>query len=175
MFKTALFIITALISFSHPAFAEEEVAAEEITIEERVMMSTFMFYQSGLAFDEVCNKTDPVTRHDFNKPENVNLMGNQQMLAARIGNLMQMRLPKETIDQLVERLVKITEKAKIMVTEGLNKYGCESQNAKNAKQSYALFAQNHPSQVSAIIDNEIIKQGGSITAPANTPVPKEEE
>ena len=144
---------------SLPAYAEQKAAS----IEEQVLMETFIGYQSALVFDEVCNKNDPKSRYDFEKPENVNLMGNQQMLAARIGGLQHLRFPEASVDDLVKKLVATSAAIESKIAEKVRSDGCESRAGKAAGEAYKLFSQAHPAQVFGLIDKKIVEKGGTVT------------
>lgn len=135
----------------------------EATIEETVLMQSFASFQAALAYNEVCNGIVPKDRYDTKKPENVNLLGNEQMLAARIGGLQHLRFPKATVKELVEKLVDTAQTLRKKVIATLESDGCDSSKGKAAGKAYLLYSKTHPFQIFSMINKEITKRGGTIT------------
>lgn len=139
-------------------------AQEKPTIEEEVLMRTFGSYQAALVFDEKCNDVAPKDRFDLSNAKNVNLIGHEQMLAARIGGVQHARFPDAEVDVLVKRLVKAKKIIKDSAYKTLNEKGCESAEAQASKKTLEMFIKAHPSQIFTLANKEIIKRGGTVTS-----------
>jgi len=137
---------------------------KEATIEEIVVMETFVAYQAALAYDEICNNNSAQDRFkNMNKKENIMLIGHEQMLAARAGGLQHIRFPDATVDELVVRLVNGLSKTKEKTENLLKEKGCTSPEANKIKAAYTMFSKSHPAQIFSLIDKKIIRQGGRVT------------
>lgn len=137
---------------------------EPASIEEQVLLKTFTAFTVALKYDEVCNGADPKARFDFNKKENVLILGTEQMLAARLGGLMHLRRPDKPAKDLVDVLVKMRDKVGQEAEAGLKSKTCDSAEAKQTAKALEIYKNTHPSIVFAMIDKEIEKQGGKVTS-----------
>lgn len=136
---------------------------QSTSVEEKVLQQSFAGYQAGLAYDEVCNGNDPKSRYDFSKPENVYLMGSQNLLAGRIGGLLRLRFPESTQEELVERMLQTAKAMNQSAASALKEHGCESDAGVSASRSWTLYTKVHPMQISTFIDKAIVDQGGAVT------------
>jgi len=146
-------------------FVVLNVQAQSTTIEEQVLVQSFSVYQMGLAYDEICNKTDPKTRYDTKKKENVMLFGNQNLLTARIGGLMHKRNPDKTVDELVEDLINLSKVIEQAIKKKLNEQGCKGEAAQAAENAFKLYSTAQPIQINSFLDKRIVEGGGTITPP----------
>ena len=135
------------------------------TIEEEVLLEAFSMYQVALVYDEVCNKTDPKTRYDTKNKENILLLGNQNLLAARFGSVQHIRFPDKSVDELVGKLLDSFEKIQDKIRNELEKQGCDGKVAQDAERVLKLYTGFHPMQISALLDKKIEERGGTITPP----------
>ena len=147
---------------------------DSLTVEQKVLMGTFASYQSALVYDEVCNGTDPKSRYDFGKIENVNLIGNEQMLVARLGAIQHLSVPDKSIDELVKALHGVAKKFQETARQNLDVKGCDSPEAKSTATAYAVFSSFSPAQLSSVVDGRITEQGGVITLIENIEDVKED-
>ena len=95
-----------------------------------------------------------------------------------MGGLIHLRNPKETVDQVLERLLKIKEKAQKVTEDVLEKEGCDSVEGQNTAKALKLYTGVQPWNMLALIDGEITKQGGTITSNETinaVPPPEEKE
>lgn len=136
----------------------------ETTIEEKITMKSFVGYLTALTYDEVCNGTDQKSRQDLKQRQNVMLLGNQSMLAARVGGLWHVRNPEKSVEEGVKYLITIKEKVQSKFKETLNSKGCSSDEAKQAAKAYKLYSEYHPSIIFGLIDKSIKEAGGSVTS-----------
>lgn len=139
--------------FSLPAYAEQKAPS----VEEQVLMETFIGYQSALVFDEVCNKGGSSSQAGAK-----NLAGNQEMLAARIGGLQKLRYPQASAADLNQKLKATSKAIEGKIAEKVRKDGCESRAGKAAGEAYELFSQAQPSQLSGLIDKKVADKGGTV-------------
>ena len=151
-------------------FTEKNYAKEGMTVEEKILLKSFTVYQASLTYDEICNDVQPKEYYNKdddnpNKTKNVNILGNQQLLVARLGWMQKLRFPKLSIEDVVERLVGMAEKIKNKTAETLKEKGCASKEAESLKNGLLLYSTNHPVQISSFLDKAIIKGGGTITPP----------
>lgn len=148
-----------LLFFAIPAHANPQ----NMTVEEQVIMKSFAGYVGGLVYDEVCNGTDPASRYDFEKPQNVMLMGNQQMLAARAGGVWKIRNPGGSVEDGLAFLLSVQERVEQHSKAVLEEKGCESPEAQSLARLYKLYSETHPGAVFAFIDKSIEDAGGTVT------------
>lgn len=146
--------VILLVFLTFPALAEQKDAS----VEEQVLMETFIGYQSALVFDEVCNKDD-----SSSQGEAENLTGNQQMLTARIAGLQHLRYPDASADELAKQLVTTSKAIEGKIEEKVRADGCESRAGTAAEEAYQLFSQADPAQVYGLIDKKIVEKGGTVT------------
>lgn len=150
-----LFAFASLTACSKPA---------PVTVEETVLMQAFVTYYGALAYDEVCNGTDPKSRYDFGQQQNVMLFGNQNMLAARVGGLWHVRYPERSVDDGVKHLLAIKNKIEAKTKEILKAEGCTSEKSKSFTVGYDFYSKNNPGVIFATLDKEIVKRGGKVTS-----------
>lgn len=126
-------------------------------------------------YDDVCNKTDPKSRYDMNIAANFNRIGNEQLLAGRIGDLMHDHNPRLSVDQGTKRLIKMHDKIAKKFKGVLESQGCESNAALKAKKALYMFQENHPAIFNSFLDKQIAQQGGLPTSPASVESKIDEE
>jgi len=97
----------------------------------------------------------------------VMLLGNEQMLAARIGGLWHIRHPKKSVDEGVKYLLGKADEIKGKAKEIFKTEGCQSDKAAAGAKAYKIYSEAHPAIVIGLIDREIEKQGGKITSPTD--------
>lgn len=133
------------------------------TIEEQLLFKVFSNYVGGLTYDEVCNGTDPKSRYDFEKKENVFLQDNQRMLAARLGGLWHIRYPQKSVDEGVKHLLSIQKKIEEKAHSVLKEKGCDSEQATTLAKAYKQFRTQPSLILMPSLDREIVKRGGRVT------------
>lgn len=138
------------------------------TVEEKILMKGFASYVAALTFDEVCNGTDPKARYDFKQKNHLMLMGNQQMLVARIGGLWYLRHRKKSINEGVAHLFAVQRRLEAKTKKIWKLEGCDSEKAQAAAKAYRLYSETSPAVVMALIDRTIKKEGGTVTPPEAT-------
>ena len=154
------FLILFFISLLLPQFSQ----AASPTIEEQVIMNSFALYQTALVYDEVCNGHDPKDRYDLKKPENVRLLGNEQLLAARFGGVEHGRFPDKSVDEMVAKMTGFSKMIKGKAKETLDSKGCDSEAAQSGEKALKLFTTVIPAQLNELLDAQIKKQGGTVTS-----------
>lgn len=140
-------------------------AFAEATIEEVILTTSFAGFYTAEAYDDYCNKTDPKSRYDMEKKENVNWHANMQILVARIGNLQHIKNPELKIEDAVKHL---RASAHLIKTKALGLFkekGCQSEEAATAAKALQFYTKFPPPFVSAMIDKQIKEKGGTITPP----------
>ncbi|NQZ13619.1 MAG: hypothetical protein HRT94_02175 [Alphaproteobacteria bacterium] len=147
------------------AIMHSPAKAQEVSIEEKTITMAFVNYQTALIYDEICNGTDPKDRYDFEKPENVNLIGHEQMLAARLGGLIKVRMPQISVDDTVKRMTLMRDHTRESVSKKLEEIGCDSDETQSTQSLLNFFSNAHPAQLYAFIDKQITDAGGTITPP----------
>lgn len=160
---TFLLLLSCAVLATVPVSADAK-EGDKPTIEEETLLKSFAAFNGALVYDEVCKGTDPKSRYDFKNPENVNLAGSEQMLAARLGGLQHVRFPDESVEEVIQRLTFIKKKIYDKSRELLEKNGCDSQGAQQAEKALMLYSQTSPEQVMAIIDEHIKELGGKVTS-----------
>ena len=149
MFIRTLIALLIILS-SSAAIAEEPVSHEE-----HILMSHLMSLQAGLAYDEICNKTDPQHRFDFTKPENTNLYATLEMISERLDKVMGVEENEKDADIITNKYVTITADSMKPIRDSLEEFGCDNQNARNAEQSFNYYFNTNPSQIYMAIDEQI--------------------
>lgn len=134
------------------------------TIEEDVFMRSFAIYIAALTYDKECNKNDPKNLYDFSKPDNVNLFGNQQMLAARIGGLWHLRYPEKSVEDGVQVLLNDRKTIEGRTENLLKEKGCASKEGQEMAGILKFYQIRHPAAVMGMIEEKIKQKGGQITS-----------
>lgn len=139
--------------------------ASAITTEEKVMIKGLSGYVIGLAWDEICNGTNPQSRYeDFTKKENVNLIGNRQLFGARLGGVLHVRHPKKSADEILLILNNMEKSIDQKARQKLKGEGCGGETAKAASKTYLLFSSTHPAVINKFMDKSIVDAGGTVTS-----------
>ena len=135
---------------------------KDFTIEETVIMETFVKYSTVAAYDRICMKSEMMNAN-MSDPRKVNYIGNMQFLSARAGGLIQLRNPNLSIMDNAKRLLVLKKDTEKKMEDTLKEDGCDSQKAKYAARLFELFTTAHPAQVYSLVNKEIIKRGGTVT------------
>lgn len=155
------FLIALFLIVPQKAFAQT-------TIEETILTTSFAGFYTAEAYDDYCNKTDPKSRYDMEKKENVYWHGNMQLLVARIGNLQHIKNPDLKIPDAVKHLRASAHLIKTKALGLLKEKGCNSEEATTASKALQFYTKFPPPFVSAMIDKQIKEKGGTITPPPKT-------
>lgn len=145
--------VLLLLMVSTPAYADPSP-------EEQVLRKAFEGYHAAEAYDEYCNKTSAKERM-----KNVNMVGNMQMIVARLGGVAKVRNPDLTVETAVRKLRKVADKIKTNTKKVLEAKGCDSEEGVSTLKAYNFYSKVHPGIFYQQLDQEIIKKGGTPTPP----------
>ncbi len=134
---------------------------EPISIEEKMLMSSFSAVNAAQAYDHVC-QGDTLAAMEQSDPRFANLSGNIQMLAYRIGWFMHERRPNDTVDEAAKRLQDIQKLVAAKTENVLGKEGCEGEAAQDAKKSFDLYTPSEPVAIDRMINEAVVKSGGTL-------------
>ncbi len=134
---------------------------EPISIEEKMLMSSFAAVNAAQAYDHIC-QGDTLAKMKQSDAPFANLSGNIQMLAYRIGWFMHERRPNDTVDEAAKRLQDIQRLVAAKTENTLEKQGCDGEAAKSAKKSFDLYTKNEPVAIDTMINEAVIKSGGAL-------------
>lgn len=155
-----LTLCLAVFNFSVAMAQDEQV----VSVEERVVISGFAVFNAALAFDQVCNGRDPKEMFDLNKPENINLLGNQQLLAGRYGGLLHNRYPDQPDKVILKKMLLIADQMQKKTSAQLRADGCDSEAGISLSKAWDLYSKSAPEHINRFIDQKITDEGGTITA-----------
>lgn len=130
--------------------------------QEVVIFKNFAGFFSAKMYDKICNGHSGNYHNDLSNSKNVNIVGNEQMLSARIGGVIKIMNPEFSADQVIKIMISMKDDFSKKSEKMLRERGCDSDEAKKLSIGYRIFSEYHPAKVHALIDSSIKKEGGTV-------------
>lgn len=146
-------------------FAACSKAAEEMTVEEKVMTNAFSGFVAAGTYDSVCGGKKLAETDVKKNPDFAIYFGNRQLFGGRMGTLWKLRHKDGTPEQGIASLVATERSIAEKIAKVLKDQGCESEAGKQGKTMYDLYTKTHPAKLNAMFDKTIEKSGGKVTPP----------
>ena len=153
-------VVLCAVLLSASASAATAPAPEPaMTVEEQVIANSFITFVTAEKYDQVCNKTRVIDRKAMNEAT-VNYVGNEQMLAARIGGLMKSHNADLSPEIGAKALAANRDKIATQYAKILKEKGCEASEAKAAAKILKIYTETPPAVISSSIGQMVAMKTG---------------